>query len=233
MSHAMRFLELDTVDTPDFHLSDRLDYGPSDHSHHFLIYRGLEARGAQGSAAQYVDRSSTGGSSNGDWQTRFFGPPMRSINVDNRGLIKKAISVREPGLGAIWHSVFHCPGIVASRKEKRKAAITAPSSWAVIVVYAVSLVGATLQGQEERKGRLATYSVFCASPADPANKSPQERSLKQIKYNKDGDLLFSVAKDKVICAWFTSNGERLGKYTGHQGAIWTIQCLAQLPNPRF
>ncbi|KIV82023.1 eukaryotic translation initiation factor 3 subunit I [Exophiala sideris] len=49
-----------------------------------------------------------------------------------------------------------------------------------------------------------------------------ERSLNQIKYNKDGDLLFSVAKDKVICAWFTSNGERLGTYIGHQGAIWTI-----------
>jgi translation initiation factor 3 subunit I len=49
-----------------------------------------------------------------------------------------------------------------------------------------------------------------------------ERSLNQIKYNKDGDLLFSVAKDKVIGAWFTSNGERLGTYTGHQGAIWTV-----------
>ncbi|KIY02597.1 eukaryotic translation initiation factor 3 subunit I [Fonsecaea multimorphosa CBS 102226] len=49
-----------------------------------------------------------------------------------------------------------------------------------------------------------------------------ERSLNQIKYNREGDLLFSVAKDKVICAWFTSNGERLGTYNGHQGAIWTI-----------
>ncbi|KIW54434.1 eukaryotic translation initiation factor 3 subunit I [Exophiala xenobiotica] len=49
-----------------------------------------------------------------------------------------------------------------------------------------------------------------------------ERALTQIKYNKDGDLLFSVAKDKVICAWYTSNGERLGTYNGHQGAIWTV-----------
>ena len=31
-----------------------------------------------------------------------------------------------------------------------------------------------------------------------------------------------MAKDKVICAWFTSNGERLGTYGGHQGAIWTV-----------
>ncbi|KAL9109297.1 MAG: hypothetical protein Q9227_006052 [Pyrenula ochraceoflavens] len=49
-----------------------------------------------------------------------------------------------------------------------------------------------------------------------------ERSLNQIKYNRDGDLLFSVAKDKIICAWYTANGERLGTYQGHQGAIWTV-----------
>lgn len=50
----------------------------------------------------------------------------------------------------------------------------------------------------------------------------QERSLNQIKYTRDGDVLFSVAKDKNLCAWFTSNGERLGTYHGHQGAIWTV-----------
>lgn len=49
-----------------------------------------------------------------------------------------------------------------------------------------------------------------------------ERSLNQIKYNRTGDLLFSVAKDKLISAWYTSNGERLGTFSGHQGAIWTV-----------
>ncbi|KAK2732861.1 translation initiation factor eIF3 subunit [Onygenales sp. PD_40] len=49
-----------------------------------------------------------------------------------------------------------------------------------------------------------------------------ERSINQVKFNSDGDLLFSVAKDKVACAWFSANGERLGTYTGHQGALWTI-----------
>ena len=46
--------------------------------------------------------------------------------------------------------------------------------------------------------------------------------MNQIKYTRDGDILFSVAKDKVICAWFTANGERLGTYHGHLGAIWTV-----------
>ena len=50
----------------------------------------------------------------------------------------------------------------------------------------------------------------------------QERSLTQIKYNADGDILFSCAKDQIICAWFSANGERLGTYHGHQGALWTI-----------
>lgn len=51
---------------------------------------------------------------------------------------------------------------------------------------------------------------------------PQERSLNQIKFNRDGDLIFSVAKDKIVCAWWSANGERLGTYNGHQGAIWTV-----------
>lgn len=52
--------------------------------------------------------------------------------------------------------------------------------------------------------------------------SSQERSLNQIKFSPDGDLIFSVAKDKIICAWFSANGERLGTYHGHQGAILTV-----------
>lgn len=49
-----------------------------------------------------------------------------------------------------------------------------------------------------------------------------ERALTQIKYNRDGDLIFSTAKDQHICAWYAHNGERLGTYHGHQGALWTV-----------
>jgi translation initiation factor 3 subunit I len=42
------------------------------------------------------------------------------------------------------------------------------------------------------------------------------------RYNPDGDLIFSVSKDQIICVWYAHNGERLGTYKGHQGAIWTI-----------
>ncbi|KZV81304.1 putative TIF34-translation initiation factor eIF3, p39 subunit [Exidia glandulosa HHB12029] len=49
-----------------------------------------------------------------------------------------------------------------------------------------------------------------------------ERSLTQIKYNREGDLLFSCSKDVLINVWFSTNGERLGTYDGHNGTVWTI-----------
>lgn len=49
-----------------------------------------------------------------------------------------------------------------------------------------------------------------------------ERSLTQVKYNREGDLLFSVAKDNAASIWYSSNGERLGTLEGHKGVIWSI-----------
>lgn len=49
-----------------------------------------------------------------------------------------------------------------------------------------------------------------------------ERSITQIKYNLDGDLLFSCAKDHHPNVWYSVNGERLGTYDGHSGAVWCL-----------
>ena len=46
--------------------------------------------------------------------------------------------------------------------------------------------------------------------------------ISSYRYNLDGDLIFSVSKDQQICVWFSHNGERLGTYHGHVGAIWTV-----------
>jgi translation initiation factor 3 subunit I len=51
-----------------------------------------------------------------------------------------------------------------------------------------------------------------------------ERAITQIKYNRDGDLLFSSAKDHHPNVWYALNGERLGTFEGHQGAVWSIDC---------
>lgn len=49
-----------------------------------------------------------------------------------------------------------------------------------------------------------------------------ERAITQIKYNREGDLLFSSAKDHTPNVWYSLNGERLGTFNGHAGAVWTL-----------
>lgn len=49
-----------------------------------------------------------------------------------------------------------------------------------------------------------------------------ERAITQIKYNREGDLLFTTGKDRSPNVWFSINGERLGTYEGHKGAVWCI-----------
>ena len=49
-----------------------------------------------------------------------------------------------------------------------------------------------------------------------------ERSITQIKYSREGDLLFSAAKDQSPNVWYSINGERLGSFIGHNGTVWCI-----------
>lgn len=48
------------------------------------------------------------------------------------------------------------------------------------------------------------------------------RPLTRIKYNSDGDLLFTASKDYNPSVWYSQNGERLGTYNGHNGAVWDL-----------
>lgn len=47
-----------------------------------------------------------------------------------------------------------------------------------------------------------------------------ERSITYVRFNKDGDLLFSCSKDNSPAVWRSSNGERIGTYEGHRGAVF-------------
>jgi WD40 repeat protein len=74
-----------------------------------------------------------------------------------------------------------------------------------------------------------------------------ERSITYVKYNREGDLIFTCAKDHKPNVWFSSNGERLGlhlvvsicrcfslshavlfpcansgTFNGHEGAVWAL-----------
>lgn len=48
-----------------------------------------------------------------------------------------------------------------------------------------------------------------------------ERPLTFLKYNLEGDLLLSCAKDKRTTLWYAGSGERVGTYVGHNGAVWS------------
>jgi translation initiation factor 3 subunit I len=49
-----------------------------------------------------------------------------------------------------------------------------------------------------------------------------ERAITMLKYNRDGDLLFTSSKAHFPCVWFAESGERLGTYNGHTGAVWCL-----------
>jgi WD40 repeat protein len=79
-------------------------------------------------------------------------------------------------------------------------------------------------------GTDARHLAPCPLAPDPCNSAPTE-----IKYNAEGDLLFSASKDHIINVWHSHNGERLGTYEGHNGSVWTVDvdCESRCPNEVF
>lgn len=65
------------------------------------------------------------------------------------------------------------------------------------------------------------------TPASPPPQHPlllkgHERPITIVKFNADGDLFVSAAKDKHLCLWRTDNGERVGTFEGHSGAVYGL-----------
>ena len=73
-----------------------------------------------------------------------------------------------------------------------------------------------------------------------------------VKYNRQGDILFTTGKvsmlrwipcaafartcvaerqDGIATAWWSHNGERIGTYTGHNGAVWSCDVNCEFPRP--
>lgn len=47
------------------------------------------------------------------------------------------------------------------------------------------------------------------------------RPITDLTFNREGDLLFTAAKDRYSCLWLTSDPTKcLGTYEGHKGAVW-------------
>jgi len=47
-----------------------------------------------------------------------------------------------------------------------------------------------------------------------------ERPLTRVRFNREGDLIVSCAKDHKPALWFADTGERIGTYNGHVGTVW-------------
>ena len=53
------------------------------------------------------------------------------------------------------------------------------------------------------------------------------RPLTKVKFNRDGDLLFTCGKDHKPNVWYSENGERLGTYSGHNGSVYDCDINCQ------
>jgi translation initiation factor 3 subunit I len=52
-----------------------------------------------------------------------------------------------------------------------------------------------------------------------------EGPIQKVKYNREGDLLFTCAKkDKKPCVWYSDTGERIGNFIGHEGGVQDMDC---------
>jgi len=50
-----------------------------------------------------------------------------------------------------------------------------------------------------------------------------ERPITMVKFNADGDLLFTASKGNHVSVWFTNDGRWVGNYVGgHSGVVWSI-----------
>lgn len=67
-------------------------------------------------------------------------------------------------------------------------------------------------------------SFFLSSEQRPILLKGHERSITVVKYNYDGDLLFTASKDHVPSVWRADSGDRLGTFNGHKGTIWDLDC---------
>ena len=52
----------------------------------------------------------------------------------------------------------------------------------------------------------------------------------QLARSREVHHLFSCAKDRQPNVWYSINGERLGTYDGHGGAVWCLDVDWQTKN---
>jgi|APGre2960657444_1045066.scaffolds.fasta_scaffold00486_15 translation initiation factor 3 subunit I len=82
-----------------------------------------------------------------------------------------------------------------------------------------------LKGHERCVSRRCVEALLALSPHARSAHSP----LTFLKYNVEGDLLMTCAKDHTPNLWYADDGERIGTYSGHNGAVWTCDLTGAWP----
>ncbi|KAI3388942.1 hypothetical protein SNEBB_006766 [Seison nebaliae] len=49
-----------------------------------------------------------------------------------------------------------------------------------------------------------------------------ERAITKIRFNYEGDLIFTASKGEKVCVWYSHNGEQLGTYNSDRGAVFSF-----------
>lgn len=102
-----------------------------------------------------------------------------------------------------------------------KASAHAPSSFAAVLVCCCCAFLAANTAAASFERNLPCEQQAAAATMRPYLLKGHERPLTQVKYNREGDLVVSCAKDLQPCLWFADDGTRIGTYEGHNGAIWS------------
>ncbi|KAL0205117.1 hypothetical protein P9112_000424 [Eukaryota sp. TZLM1-RC] len=58
----------------------------------------------------------------------------------------------------------------------------------------------------------------------PLVQKAHTRPVTCVRFNADGDLIFTAGKDNLVSCWRAANGSFLGFYKGHEGAVHSVDC---------
>ncbi|KRY59254.1 Eukaryotic translation initiation factor 3 subunit I [Trichinella britovi] len=78
--------------------------------------------------------------------------------------------------------------------------------------------------------KIVCFYIILRKEMKPLVLKRHERPITKVKFNREGDLLFSCSKDSLPIVWYADNGEMLGVYEGHNGVVW---CVDLTWNTRF
>jgi len=139
-----------------------------------------------------------GGTGNG-------GPyPAAAVGMNGNGSNSNHASVNEPTHSNGNSATVHTP---TKGNERYAGGDRAPK---------LQLTPATTNGNGETKDdRLPKPTLH-----------GHERPVTYIVWNHECNLLFTCGKDKVVSVWSFPEGECLGSYRGHNGAVWACSVTA-------